>query len=161
MPQTKNKTNTLLFAFLPICFMYWTTPATITHKTKETLILTASLGGIKYLEKSPPVCIATTIFNPTDDTIRFLTMTCSYDDFFLTDTAEFKVQSYNFCYSNVPIFITLPPKSKTDRFIMVKSDNPNFTPNDYVKYKIKIGMYVITWNKNLCIYRLKSVPYSS
>ena len=101
------------------------------------------------METSPPIYIATTIYNPTDDTIRFLTMTCSYEDFFLTDTADFKVQQDNLCYSNYPTFITLPPKSKTDRYITVRSAKTNFTPADYVKYKIKIGMYLITWTKNL------------
>lgn len=58
---------------------------------EKELELTAALGGIIYLDTTSTIHIATTLFNPTKDTLNFVTMTCSYEDLFLTDTSIFKV----------------------------------------------------------------------
>lgn len=107
---------------------------------KPELELTAQLGGIIYLDTTPTIHISTTLFNPTDDTISFVTMTCSYEDMFLTDTTTFKIQSRYDCYSNVPAVFEIPPNSKLDQFIMVRPITKEIKVGDN---KIRIGMYYL------------------
>jgi hypothetical protein len=103
------------------------------------LQLTASLGGIGSLHDTIGVIyISTTLHNLTNDTVRFISMSCSYEDFFTTNTDLFKVQSRYDCYSNYPIVIILPPKSRTDRYIIITA------PQKGKKVdidKLKIGMH--------------------
>ena len=107
---------------------------------KKRLELSAQLGGIIYLDTTPRIHISTTLFNPTTDTISFVTMTCSYEDMFVTDTSVIKVQSRYDCYSNFPTVINIPPNSKLDQFIMVRPINKDIKAIDC---KIRIGMYYI------------------
>ena len=90
-----------------------------TNKAK-TLELTASLGGSgRFLDSIEVIYVATTLYNPTDDTLNFVSMSCSYEDLFTTNTDTFNVQCRYDCYGNYPIVVALPPKTKTDRYIMV------------------------------------------
>jgi hypothetical protein len=111
---------------------------------KQELELTAKLGGIIYLDTTSTFHIATTLYNPTNDTIDFVTMTCSYEDLFITDTSIFKVQSRYDCFSNYPEVISMPPKSKLDQFIMVR---PTSKDLKLIEHTLKIGMYLMIPNE--------------
>lgn len=112
------------------------------QKTPE---LTASLGGTgSFLDTIGVIYIATTIYNPTTDTIRFVSMTCSYEDLFTTDTGTFKIQSRYDCYSNYPTVIILPPNARTNRYIMV-TQRPKV--KDTNADKLKVGMYYLPYPK--------------
>jgi hypothetical protein len=115
-----------------------------TQNVKKELELTAALGGIIYLDTTSTLHIATTLFNPTKDTLSFVTMTCSYEDLFLTDTSIFKVQSRYDCFSNYPIVTNIPPGEKLDQFIMVK---PTTKDTKIIENKLRIGMYLLTPKK--------------
>ena len=115
-----------------------------TNNAKQELQLTATLGGIIYLDTTSTIHIATTLFNPTNDTLSFVTMTCSYEDLFLTDTSIFKVQSRYDCYSNYPTVTNIPPGEKLDHFIMVK---PTTKDTKIIENKLRIGMYLLTPKK--------------
>lgn len=110
------------------------------QETKPGLELTAQLGGIIYLDTAPTIHISTTLLNPTNDTAGFITMTCSYEDMFLTDTAVFRIQSRYDCYGNYPAEINIPPHSKLDQFLMVRPISKDIKVIDS---KIKIGLYYI------------------
>lgn len=110
------------------------------REIKLAVELSAKLGGIIYLDTTPRIHIATTLHNLTDDTLRFVSMTCSYEDMFLTDTSAFKVQSRNDCFSNFPMVKTLPPRSKLDQFIIVR---PVTKEVKTIDNKIRIGMYYL------------------
>ena len=113
-------------------------------RVKQNLELTASLGGIIYLDTTSTIHISTTLFNPTKDTLSFVTMTCSYEDLFLTDTTIFKIQSRYDCFSNFPIVTQIPPAERIDQFIMVK---PTGKDINIIDNKIRIGMYLLTPKK--------------
>jgi len=114
------------------------------QNNKPSLELSANLGGIIYLDTTSTIHIATTLYNPTSDTVNFVTMTCSYEDFFLTDTSIFKVQSRYDCYSNVPAVMSIAPNSKLDQFIMVR---PTGKDIKIIDNKLRIGMYIMTPKK--------------
>lgn len=105
------------------------------------LQLTAYLGGIIYADTSPTIHIATTLYNPTEDTIQFVSMSCTYEDLFLTDDSIFIIQSRYDCYDTYPIIQKLPPKSKIDHYLMIRAKNKEFKVWNYKK--IKIGMHII------------------
>lgn len=107
---------------------------------RQELQLTASLGGVNYQDTTSTIHIATTLFNPTKDTLSFVTMRCSYEDLFLTDTSTFIVHSRYDCYSNYPIVIAIPPGEKLDQYIMVKPTSKNIKIEDH---QLKIGMYLL------------------
>ena len=115
-----------------------------TDNAKQELQLTATLGGIIYLDTTSTIHIATTLFNPTNDTLSFVTMTCSYEDLFLTDSSIFKVQSRYDCFSNYPIVTSIPPGEKLDHFIMVK---PTTKDTKIIDNKLRVGMYLLTPKK--------------
>lgn len=145
-------------------------------KSNHGLTMTANWGGrnwiiphINVASDTAHVCVydsatifhvAVTIENPTADTLQFPSMTCSYEDFFLVDdTVNFTVQPRFDCYSNVPCNITLPPNTKTDRYIMLRQltsfrENPT--------KKIKIGMRLkkeVIWSNELDPQRLTQEIY--
>lgn len=113
------------------------------QKSKETarkgLVLTASPGGISYSDSAPTIHIATTLYNPTNDTLSCVSMSCSYEDFFLTNNTALPVQSRYACYSNVPMVLHIPPGEKIDHYILLRWVNQADT---LLKQKIKVGMYV-------------------
>jgi hypothetical protein len=111
-----------------------------TKQIKQGLELSAHPGGIIYLDTTPIIHIATTLFNPSDDTARFVTMTCSYEDMFLTDTTDFKVHSRYDCFSNYPTVFEIPPHSKLDQYIMVRPTSKDIKAWDK---KIRVGMYYL------------------
>lgn len=117
----------------------------VKHVPKQSEFeLTANLGGIEHLDTTQVIHIATTLFNPTNDTLSFVTMTCSYEDLFLTDTSIFKVQSRYDCFKNSPIVNRIPPQGKIDQFIMIRPTSKDIKIGDH---KLRIGMYLLTPKK--------------
>jgi hypothetical protein len=138
-----SKTNTFIL-LLAMTFFLSCLSKDKTKNGNYELELTATLGGIIYLDTTFTIYIATTLFNPTKDTLSFVTMTCSYEDIFLTDTSIFKVQSRYDCYSNYPTITDIPPREKLDQFIMVK---PTKKDIEIIDNKLHIGMYLSTPKK--------------
>ncbi|MFP9098879.1 hypothetical protein ACLI09_07485 [Flavobacterium sp. RHBU_24] len=102
--------------------------------------LSAQPGGITYLDTVPTIHIATTLTNPTADTLHFVSMSCSYEDMFVTNTPNYKVTSRYDCYKNYPEVIALPPHAKLDQFIIIR---PTAKTVNVISSKIKVGMYYI------------------
>jgi hypothetical protein len=112
----------------------------IKSSPKQLLELTASLGGTgRFLDSINVIYIAATVYNPGNDTVDFVTMRCSYEDMFTTNTDSFKVQSRYDCFSNYPVVVMLPPKARTDRYLMIRrAGNNNWLDTG----KLKLGMYL-------------------
>ena len=141
--MTSSKRN-IFILLLAVTFFHSCHSQEKTQKVKHELELTATLGGIIYLDTTSTIHIATTLFNPTKDTLSFVTMTCSYEDLFLTDTSIFKVQSRYDCFSNYPTVTNIPPGEKLDHFIMVK---PTTKDTKIIDNKLRIGLYLLTPKK--------------
>lgn len=87
--------------------------------------------------------IEATLVNKSTDTLRVLEMTCSYEDFFTTDSKENKVQLSHLCYRNFPRILKIPPHgSKSYRFYVEKSATGQ-------EKKFQIGLYALTPNEYL------------
>lgn len=107
--------------------------------TSQEIIITASIGGRGlFFDSIPVIHIATTLYNPTKDTLRFLSMTCSYEGMYTTSDPAYEVQSRWDCFSNVPMVVALPPGARTDHYIMIRKKNLADTSS---LRSLKIGMY--------------------
>lgn len=141
--MTISKT-TIITILLPLTILCSCHSQDKAENARHELELTATLGGIIYFDTTSTIHIATTLYNPTKDTLSFVTMTCSYEDLFLTDTSIFKVQSRYDCFSNYPTVTNIPPGEKLDQFIMVK---PTTKDIKLIDNKLRIGMYLLTPKK--------------
>ncbi|MBX7224749.1 MAG: hypothetical protein K1X55_01835 [Chitinophagales bacterium] len=114
----------------------------------EKVELTASLGGkgsfILSLQDSiftnEVIYVSTTLHNLTNDTIQFISWSCSYEYLFKTNSDSFNVQSRFDCFCNFPFVMQIPPKSKIDHFIMINQLIENINLSDK---KLRIGMRFI------------------
>lgn len=126
----------LIFLFLIACKQpaKETTPKV---KAPTGLQLSAVVGG---LSEPYEAYILTTLYNPTQDTLGFVTMNCSYEDYFVTDTVAFQVIPDHECNANYPTIKKVPPGCKIDQFIIVHRANDSTELKDA---KFRIGMYNI------------------
>lgn len=176
-----------LFTFIAGCANKENKPATnaqtlfITESdtfSGDGLVLTAHWGGVnwRWLCESPPdapdhikvldsarlIHVAVTISNPTADTLSFSSMSCSYENsFFVDDTATFAIHQQNICFKNGPIDIKVPPKMKTDRYIMLRQRTSfRDIPTKPVKIGMRVG-YKILWSNELYPDRLWRANYTN
>lgn len=172
--QTKMRLTTIILIFATTIFLGCSNRAD--NKNNDGLTLTANWGGFNWriprisytsdsanasvYDSATVIHVAVTISNPTSDTLQFPSMTCSYEDFFLmNDTINFKIQSRFDCYSNVPCQIVLPPKTKTDRYIMLRQlTNFRKLPTESIKIGMRLENKII-WSNELNPNRLTKEIY--
>jgi hypothetical protein len=141
------------FIFILITLVLVTGCAEI--KENKNLTLTISWGGINTMtidaispdfnneltnkDTSIYINVVVEIANPTVDTIVFSSMTCSYEDYFIMEeNTVFKIQNSNDCFTNAPCSIQLPPKTKTNRYLVLKLLIPEKQlPNQLLKIGMK------------------------
>lgn len=164
-----------VFSLLLGCFLSACAPV-----SPGELVVTARWGGVNWIMPSTAQLIdstgdetiygfadtthllhvVATISNPTDDTLTFMSMTCSYEVFFdVDDTVNFAVIVHNACYSNGPCSITLPPHTSTDRMILIRWKHPQ---RGYPSRPIRIGMDQgthVLWSNELYFDRLEKANY--
>jgi hypothetical protein len=153
---TKNAiiitSTSLLFIFTCICACKAKWSAA---KATNKLELTASLGGISSMFDSiQTIYIKTTLSNPTNDTLNFISMICSYEDMFLTNNSSFYIEPGNDCFLNGYAIINIPPKSKLDQFILVKPNNKNINIRTS---EFKIGFHYVPFKKEDSLYKITAI----
>lgn len=123
-------------------------PQQAEKKTYHALQLSASLGGIVYQNNSQIMPIAITLYNPTNDTIFFRSMSCSYEDLFvIDDSTRFKIIPQE-CYKNIPVVVALPSKAKIDFCLQLKPA-PGFVIGNNLAFKV--GMYFLALTNRLFV----------
>lgn len=93
-------------------------------------------GTKKYL--TVPVIL----FNNTNDTLRYLSMTCSYQQFYLLDSKMLKWDEWN-CNKNIPVTLSLAPHMRSSvelKFMFVNSYK--------LPIKYRVGMELVKDEKN-------------
>lgn len=100
--------------------------------------LSAQLGGIVYSDTARVVHVITTLYNPTADTLRFISLSCSYEDMFVVGGNEGYALRPRFdCFKNAPTVQVLPPRTHLDQFIMVAAMDKSTMIH---KGRLKIGL---------------------
>lgn len=105
--------------------------------------LTAGKPKIKKESGQRWLQVPVTLTNTTKDTLKYYTMTCSWQNFYCVDNPNVKIEEVP-CDKNVFSPITLPPgKSNTVLLKLYPDDNTD------IKLSFKIGMNLVFYRKLL------------
>ena len=105
-----NMTTKTLFASAILLFASFTYSQAL--KSKDYTLI---INKVKVVKENKQTFWATptTLFNNTKDTLKYFSMSCSWQDFYLVDNHKLKVEVIQ-CDKNIPIILTLAPgQSKT------------------------------------------------
>jgi len=72
-------------------------------------------GDVNYL------LVRTSLTNSSSDTVTYITMSCSWQDVYTIDTKDLVI-SVNECDKNVPHLSKIPPRSRQDTDLKLKSE---------------------------------------
>lgn len=108
---------------------------TFSQTTKEAnYTLTIIKGKVIKENKQIFWIIPTTLTNKTNDTLRYFSMSCSWQDFYSVDNNKLQVEGTS-CDKNIPQILTLAPgQSRTVEIRLLISQTMNAS-----KIKFKIG----------------------
>ena len=90
-------------------------------------------GNINYL------LVNTTLTNTSSDTVKYVSMSCSWQDVYSTDTRDLIIY-VNVCDKNVPQIIDIPPHDKRDILLKLSCTK---SINQLQGLKFKIGFNFI------------------
>lgn len=115
------------------------------HGTNNLLVrshleLTASV--ISVIDSIPIVNVSVQIYNPTDDTLQLLSMSCSYENLFKTSNSEYSIKNRYDCFINYFTVIDLAPYQKVEKLLMITGKRNSIIEN------LSIGMYAIQPSNN-------------
>ncbi|POS00635.1 hypothetical protein Q361_1398 [Flavobacterium croceum DSM 17960] len=108
----------IINTFIKLTIIGSTVFLSCSHKSgeKDEMTLSARInnwekdGDINYL------LIKTSLTNSLSDTVTYISMSCSWQDSYTTDTKDLFI-SVNECDKNVPQLIKIPPHSRRDTVI--------------------------------------------
>jgi len=81
---------------------------TLPKTTKERYTLTITKGKVVKEKKQNFCIIPATLTNKTKNTLRYFSMSCSWQDFYMSDNDNVQIEGAR-CDKNIPIIITLAP----------------------------------------------------
>jgi hypothetical protein len=81
---------------------------------EDKLLLIAKIDSIKNQEGAATVFVATQLKNFSKDTIKYVSMSCSWEDAYATDAEQLSV-IWKECDKNFPLVITIPPSQSQER----------------------------------------------
>lgn len=107
-------------------------------------ILTIKQGKYEKINNQTYLSVPTTLTNNTDDTLKYLSMSCSWREFYCVDNDKMSVEQV-ICTKNGQIILTLLPHKSVDREIKLIIEQIT----DTSKLKFKIGFSLIKVKNNL------------
>lgn len=101
---------------------------------KESYTFTITKGKVVKENKQTFWVTPTTLTNNTTDTLRYFSMSCSWQDFYSVDNNKLKIEGA-LCGKNIPVILTLAPgQARTEEVRLLISQTM-----DASKIKFKIG----------------------
>jgi hypothetical protein len=91
-------------------------------------------GDINYL------LVRTSLTNSSPDTVTYITMSCSWQDVYTTDTKDLVI-SVNECDKNVPHLIKIPPHGRQDTDLKLKSEK---SISQLTNLHFRLGLNLVT-----------------
>jgi hypothetical protein len=105
---------------------------------KESYTLTVTKGKVVKENKQTFWVIPATLTNHSKDTLKYFSMSCSWQDFYLVDNKKLQIETA-LCDKNIPIILTLAPKQyRTVEIRLLISQTANTS-----EIKFKIGFNLI------------------
>ncbi len=102
------------------------------EKARDTII-----GGKSYEFVLVPV----ELWNLTSDTLKYMTMTCSWEVIFTINKRSASILGWD-CDSNFPIYSTVDPQKSSVHKIPILIEKTAFNDN----YRFKIGIHIFKFN---------------
>jgi hypothetical protein len=105
--------------------------------------------------------VPVTLTNNTSDTLKYLSMVCSWDEFYITDND--KLNSWTICNDNFPMMEVLAPGESLNRYLKLMRRENSSRVNFKVGFDlIKINSEKDAWNYNFRIKdRVKNIIWSN
>lgn len=136
----------------------------LTALDRKNYVLTINQNKLAKLKYTPPngknnyyrktvLFVPVKLTNNSNDTLKYLSMTCSWEEFYLVDKREIAGIPIEECIKNIPCTIMLPPhKSFIIRIPVIKIQRGK---------KFRIGMTLIKLFKETNLLDLFSIDRSS
>jgi hypothetical protein len=89
-----------------------------------------------YSKKSNLIKVPVIVHNYGDDTLKYLSMTCSWNDYYHVDNKMFNVY-YSVCEFNTPCYVTVPPHGIQSEILEIIYDEKNLKDR-----RFKVGVNI-------------------
>ena len=109
-------------------------------ETMQPLSLSAQVGSWKTVPPKRYVSVITTLTNNTSDTLRFIIMSCSWQDAYAVDTKELSIYPVN-CDKNIPELLAIPPHGQEQRALVLETEK---SVEELQKVKFRVGFNGLT-----------------
>jgi hypothetical protein len=118
--------------------------AQVTSKNNYTLkierFLKESVRGTKFW------LVECTLTNFSKDTLSYLTMSCSWTDFYSVDKKEFEIDGFE-CDKNIPTLITIAPGESRQEVLRL-FNRKNLLDSKSKKFKVGLNLIITTSTSN-------------
>ncbi|MCD4793047.1 MAG: hypothetical protein K8R54_07445 [Bacteroidales bacterium] len=128
---------------LTILFAVTITFSTFGQMDNSKYILTIKQGKYEKINNQTYLLVPTTLTNNTDDTLKYLSMSCSWREFYYVNNDKMSVEQV-ICTKNGQIMLTLLPHKSVNKEIKLVIEQTTDT-----KLKFKIGFSLIKVKNNL------------
>jgi hypothetical protein len=108
---------------------------------KENYALTIIKGKVIKENKQRFLITPTTLTNNTKDTLKYYSMSCSWQDFYSVDSKELQVDGQD-CDKNIPIILTLAPGESKTVEIRLLMDQTIYASE--IKFKIGFNLMKVS-----------------
>ncbi|SDX62371.1 hypothetical protein [Hymenobacter psychrophilus] len=89
--------------------------------SSEPLTISVELADGPMERPRYGVAIKATLTNNTADTLRYGTLSCSWQDTYILDTEELRIQGTS-CDKNIPKLAAIPPRGKEKKIMVLVTD---------------------------------------
>jgi|AntAceMinimDraft_17_1070374.scaffolds.fasta_scaffold01568_6 hypothetical protein len=141
---TMKKLLTILFAATITVSVFGQGLTSYLSNDTSKYILTIKQGKYEKVGNQTYLLVPTTLTNNTNDTLKYLSMSCSWQEFYYVDNDKMSVEQV-ICTKNGQIMLTLLPHKSVDKEIKLVIKQKTGTS----KLKFKIGLSLLKVKKTL------------
>ncbi len=98
-----------------------------------------SIGTDRFSSGKKIYHVPVTLHNNADDTLRYYSMSCSWDEFYRTDNSKAELLGHD-CYKNVPREITLLPHTSNTITIPVVCKNSEASATVHLRIGLNLNI---------------------
>jgi hypothetical protein len=137
MEITKKSLALIMIGLLTLLFSF--AEKNKTDAKHKQLVFTAQVGNWSKENNINVLSVNTTLTNNSPDTISYITMSCSWQEIYTTDTRKLGVDQ-SACGKNIPKLIKIPPHQKEEARLLLWTKG---TPGQVQGLKFRIGVNLV------------------
>lgn len=131
-----------------IIFLFFLMSQLHAQKTKENDSASLSFTAQIINNIHDTLLVKTILTNNSSDTLTFLSMSCSWEDPYITDSQQFYIEGSN-CDENGPVLISLASHTTEERILKLLPKNKTVSSSPTT---FKIGFHLVKANKSNYVY---------